>query len=101
MAYMELATAVRESAPLVLVVLDDGCYGAEYTKLSEAGLNPGYSLLENWPDLTAIAQNLGCEAVTVTSEDDLEAAVKLIDQGHLPLMIDIRADPTVDVGVLR
>lgn len=101
MAYMELATAVREKAPLVVVVLNDGCYGAEYTKLSDAGLDPTYSLLPGWPDCAAVARSLGCESVTVTSEAELEAAVGLISKGVLPLVIDVRADPTVDVGVLR
>jgi thiamine pyrophosphate-dependent acetolactate synthase large subunit-like protein len=101
MAYMELATAVRESVPLVVVVLNDGCYGAEYTKLSDAGLNPAYSVLAGWPDCAAVARSLGCEAVTVTSDSGLKNAVDLISEGRLPLVIDVRADPTVDVGVLR
>jgi thiamine pyrophosphate-dependent acetolactate synthase large subunit-like protein len=100
MSYMELATAAREELPLVVVVLDDGCYGAEYTKLAEAGLDPAYSLLR-WPDLAEVARSLGCHAVTVTSDDELSEAVKLVAEGSLPLVIDVRADPTVDVGVLN
>jgi thiamine pyrophosphate-dependent acetolactate synthase large subunit-like protein len=100
MSYMELATAAREKLPLVVVVLDDGCYGAEYTKLAEAGLDPTYSLLR-WPDLAEVARSLGCHAVTVTSEDGLSEAAKLVAEGSLPLVIDVRADPTVDVGVLN
>lgn len=101
MAYMELATAVRESAPLVVVVLNDGSYGAEYTKLSQAGLDPNYSLLQGWPDCAEVARALGCDAVTVRTESELKAAADLIHAGRLPLVIDVRADPTVDVGVLR
>ena len=100
MSYMELATAAREQLPLVVVVLDDGCYGAEYTKLVEAGLDPAYSLLQS-PDLAGVARSLGCHAVTVTSEDGLSEAAKLVAEGSLPLVIDVRADPTVDVGVLN
>lgn len=100
MSYMELATAAREELPLVVVILDDGCYGAEYTKLADAGLDPAYSLLR-WPDLAEVARSLGCHAVTVTSEDELTEAAKLVAEGHLPLVIDVRADPTVDVGVLN
>lgn len=99
MSFMELATAVREQWPLVVIVLDDGCYGAEYTKLAEAGQDPAYSLLQ-WPDLAEVAQSLGCEAITVTSDADLESATKLVEEGRLPLVIDVKADPSVDIGVL-
>ena len=100
MSYMELATAAREKLPLVVVILDDSCYGAEYTKLADAGLDPSYSLLR-WPDLAEVARALGCHAVTVTTEEQLADAAKLVDEGRLPLVIDVRADPTVDVGVLN
>lgn len=100
MSYMELATAAREELPLVVVVLNDGCYGAEYTKLAQAGLDPAYSLLQ-WPNLAEVARSLGCHAVTITHDDDLSKAAKLVADGSLPLVIDVRADPTVDVGVLN
>lgn len=100
MSYMELATAAREKLPLVVVILNDGCYGAEYTKLAEAGLNPDYSLLSS-PDLCEVARSLGCRAVSVTSPADLTKAAEFVDQGELPLVIDVRADPRVDPGVLN
>ena len=99
-AYLELAVAVREKTPLVLVVLDDGCYGAEYTKLSAAGLNPEYSLLPGWPDLAAVARVLGCATVTVSKVEDLAKVAAHVDEGALPLVVVVRADPTVDIGVL-
>ncbi|WP_188835398.1 thiamine pyrophosphate-binding protein [Flexivirga endophytica] len=100
MSYMELATAAREKLPLVVVILDDGCYGAEYTKLAEAGLNPQYSLLDS-PDLCDVARSLGCEAIRATDTADLHKAAALVEEGHLPLVIDVRADPGVDPGVLN
>lgn len=100
MGYMELITAVREKAPLVVVILNDGCYGAEYTKLRDFGLDPNYSLL-NWPDPVEVARSLGCQAITVTSEEGLREAASMVEAGQLPLVIDVRADPTVDIGVLR
>lgn len=100
MSYMELATAAREKLPLVVVVLDDGCYGAEYTKLAEAGLDPQYSLLDS-PDLCNVARALGCRTIEATSVADLHDAAALVEQGQLPLVIDVRADPRVDPGVLN
>lgn len=100
MSYMELATAAREKLPLVVVILDDGCYGAEYTKLADAGLNPEYSLLDS-PDLCDVARSLGCQAIQATSTDDLRKAAELVEAGSLPLVVDVRADPRVDPGVLN
>jgi len=38
MGMIELATAVQHQVPVVMVVFNDGAYGAEYVKLQQHGL---------------------------------------------------------------
>jgi len=94
MGMIELITAARENLPLVVVVMNDGAYGAEYGKLLQHGLDPRHALLR-WPDFAAVATSLGATGVTVRSLTDLEMAVSLIDQVSGPLLIDVRADPAL------
>ena len=58
MSLPELETAARERIPVVVVVLDDGAYGAETYMMEKAGLDPALSLFEN-PDLAQVARDLG------------------------------------------
>jgi thiamine pyrophosphate-dependent acetolactate synthase large subunit-like protein len=42
MGLIEFSTAVRYRLPLVLIVVNDGAYGAEWTKLRGFGVDPAY-----------------------------------------------------------
>jgi thiamine pyrophosphate-dependent acetolactate synthase large subunit-like protein len=99
MSLMEFSTAVRLNLPLALVVLDDGSYGAEYTKLADAGLDPKHSLM-TWPDIAEVGRSLGANAMAVRTWAELEAAVEEIRNGRLPILIDVHVDPSVDIGIL-
>ncbi|WP_169945351.1 thiamine pyrophosphate-binding protein [Microbispora sp. H11081] len=98
MGMAELITAVRWKLPIVVVVCNDGAYGMEYHHLEKAGVDPAPSLL-HWPDFAPVARAYGAEAVTVRTMDELEAAVKRLDAtSGVPFVIEIKADPSVDVG---
>lgn len=99
MGLMEFSTAVRHGLPLVLVVVNDGCYGAEWTKLQGYGVDPQYALV-SWPDLAGLGAALGGHAMTAYTLADLDKAADYVDRGDLPLLIDLRIDPAVDIGVL-
>jgi thiamine pyrophosphate-dependent acetolactate synthase large subunit-like protein len=96
MGLIEFSTAVREKLPLVLVVLDDGSYGAEYTKLAGYGADPKYSLLD-WPEFADVAQSLGGRGFTVRNLGELEALADELGHVDEPLLIDIKCDPKVDI----
>jgi acetolactate synthase I/II/III large subunit len=100
MGLLELVTAVRLRLPLVLVVLNDGAYGAEYAKLVEYGVDPVHSLLD-LPDLAEVAHALGAAAVTIRSAAELHAVGPALEALDGPLVIDIRADPCVDITAER
>jgi thiamine pyrophosphate-dependent acetolactate synthase large subunit-like protein len=100
MALTELVTAVRLRLRLVIVVLNDGAYGAEYTKLAQYGVDPDYSLLE-WPEFAGVARALGLAGMTVRTKHELDALGPALDAVDAPLLIDIKADPTVDISAER
>ncbi|MEV4349999.1 thiamine pyrophosphate-dependent enzyme, partial [Actinoplanes sp. NPDC049596] len=87
----EFATAVREGLDLIVIICNDGGYGAEHVQFVERGLDPAMSLFA-WPDLARVAEAMGGDAITVRHLDDLEVAAKAIDRRTRPLVIDLRVD---------
>ena len=88
----ELATAVRQGLDLIVLVLNDGAYGAEHVQLHERGLDPSPTTF-SWPDLQPVAEALGAASVTVRDADDLESLPFAIAERRGPLLIDVRLDP--------
>lgn len=89
----ELSTAVREGLRLLVLVFNDGAYGAEYMKLITEGFDAKLSY-NQWPDLAQVARGLGAEAHTVQTVDDVGALVQVVADMHGPVVVDIRLDPT-------
>lgn len=89
---VELNTAVRHNLPLVVLVLNDQCYGAEYLKLDYFGSKVDWATFE-WPSFAEVARSLGAHAIRATSMADLEPAAKAIEDQQFPLVIEIVADP--------
>ncbi|MGQ4331086.1 thiamine pyrophosphate-binding protein [Streptomyces hayashii] len=94
----EFTTAVRHRLPLVVVVLNDGAYGAEHYKLRNHGYDPAYSAFA-WPDLAGLATAMGARALTVRKADELDAVGELLPVLDGPLLVDVRLDP--DVNLVR
>ncbi|XVV08850.1 thiamine pyrophosphate-binding protein [Actinoplanes sp. CA-131856] len=87
----EFATAVREHQDMIVVVCNDGGYGAEHIQFTRRGLDPSLSLFA-WPDLAAVATAAGGEGFTVRDDDDLDHVAKVIADRRGPLLIDLRLD---------
>ncbi len=88
----EFTTAVRTGADLIVLLFNDGSYGAEYMQFQAKGMEPGLSLFD-WPDFEPLAQAMGAAAATVRSEADLGPAIAVIAGRKGPVLIDIRLDP--------
>ena len=97
MSLGEFATAVREKLPLVVVVFNDGAYGAEYFRLERRGMDATVSELA-WPELAALAVAMGAHGLTITKLSDLDHVPQTISQLTGPLLIDIKLDPRVNVA---
>jgi thiamine pyrophosphate-dependent acetolactate synthase large subunit-like protein len=88
----EFNTAVRYGLDVVVAVVNDGAYGAEYRDLKLEDRNPDWCRFD-WPNFASVAEALGGTGIRVTSLDDLprmEAALRA--RAH-PLLIDIVLDP--------
>lgn len=88
----EFNTAVRHGADLIVAVMDDGAYGAEYYRFVERSLDPALTKFD-WPDLASVAGALGGAGVTVRSLQDFERVRAVIEDRDRPVLIDVRLDP--------
>jgi acetolactate synthase-1/2/3 large subunit len=90
----ELETVTRHKLQMVLIVWNDGGYGAEVHKLKVKGFDPA---LAQWvsPDFVAIAKAFGGDGVKLSKESEMGAAVaEGLRKGGL-FLIDARVSPSV------
>lgn len=90
----EFNTAVRHKLDMIVVMCNDGAYGAEHIQFRDKDMDPGLSTFE-WPDFAPVAQALGGQGVAVRSEADLDAAAQAIQHRDRlrPLLIDLKLHP--------
>lgn len=88
----EFGTAVRLGADLIVVVLNDGGYGAEHIQFRTRDMDPALSLFA-WPDLARVAEALGGTGATVRGPADLDALGPLLESRDRPVLVDVRLDP--------
>jgi thiamine pyrophosphate-dependent acetolactate synthase large subunit-like protein len=90
----ELETAVRYKMPLLVVVMNNQCLGAEYYKLDAKKMDAMTSVIPT-PDLGAVAVAMGGRGALVTHNDQLRTAVKDWVAKPGPMVIDVRISRTV------
>jgi thiamine pyrophosphate-dependent acetolactate synthase large subunit-like protein len=88
----ELHSAIRASLPVIVVICDDGSYGAEYDQYVHKSVSPALSLFA-WPSFAEVARAMGADGVTVASVADVPAAVAAAHAPVRPLVIDVLIDP--------
>jgi thiamine pyrophosphate-dependent acetolactate synthase large subunit-like protein len=88
----ELHSAIRADLPLVIVICNDGSYGAEYDQYVHRSVNPALSLFA-WPSFAEVAQAMGADGVTVASVADVAGAVAAAQTPTRPLVVDVLMDP--------
>lgn len=88
----EFNTAVRHGLDVVVVVLNDGAYGAEHIQFRNRGMDPRLSTFK-WPEFAAVATALGGRGYTVRTQAELDAALAAVPHRDRPILIDVRLDP--------
>lgn len=88
----EFNTAVRHGLDIVVVVLNDGSYGAEYIQFQNTNKDPSISTF-TWPEFASVALGLGGQGVTVHSLDQLRETLADLPRGDKPTLVDIKLDP--------
>lgn len=91
---VEFNTVVRHRLDIVVVVINDGGYGAEHIQFRDRGMDPTISHI-GWPDFAPVADALGGKGLTVRRMEDL-AQVREAIEGRSrtgPVLIDLKVDP--------
>lgn len=89
----ELSVVRREKLDLIIIVCNDGSYGAEHVQFTNRNMLPDLSMIDP-PDFAAVAQAIGLQSFPVTDCDQLETACLAIRDRRGPVLIDLRLDPT-------
>jgi acetolactate synthase-1/2/3 large subunit len=88
----EFNTAVRHKLDLIVIVCNDGAYGAEHIQFRRKDMDPKLSL-NDWPDFAPVANALGGTGITVRNREDLYAISGTIENRDRPVLIDLKLDP--------
>lgn len=87
----EFGSAVRHKCDLILIICNDGCYGAELSHFGNMQIDPDLAMYD-WPDFAPVAIALGGNGITVRSDQDLENVAYAIRNRNGPLLIDLKLD---------
>lgn len=88
----ELHSAIRADLPLVVVICNDGSYGAEYDQFVNRGVRADLSLFD-WPDFADVARSLGALGLTIDRVQDVAPAVAALGTPGRPVVVDVRIAP--------
>ncbi|RQH01876.1 thiamine pyrophosphate-binding protein [Natrarchaeobius oligotrophus] len=95
MSLPELDTAARHDVPMIVVVMNDDALGAEYHMGKTRGYSGSVGKIRA-PDFEELAIDMGAEAHTVRSVDDVEAIeAELTAELNGPVVVDCRVNPEV------
>lgn len=87
----EFNTAVRYGLDLVVFVMNDGAYGAEYYRFVAEELDAS-PITFDWPDLADVATSLGGHGLSVTELSDFDRVERAIADRTGPVLVDVRLD---------
>jgi acetolactate synthase-1/2/3 large subunit len=94
MHVQELDTAARFGLDVIIVVINDGGFGAEMHKLSARG-NPSRLATYQSPDFAAVATGLGGSGRRIDDLGQLGEALRAIAGQRRPAVLDVRVSPHV------
>ncbi|WP_068398729.1 thiamine pyrophosphate-binding protein [Kribbia dieselivorans] len=96
MSLAELPTAIRDRRRLLVLLYNDGAYGAEYYKLVHFGEDADHSL-NSWPEIVPAVEAMGGSGLVARTLADLDAVPALLEAADGPVVVDIRMDPRVNI----
>ena len=104
MTMADLETAVRERARVISLVFDNGRYGAIWRAQDARGPGGGLGTRLGAVDFAGIATACGALGLTVSTDEELEPALRqAIDAGR-PALLHLMVDPrwtTAEAGLTR
>ncbi|MFQ5762200.1 MAG: thiamine pyrophosphate-binding protein [Candidatus Bathyarchaeia archaeon] len=93
MSLVELATAVQHNIPIVAVVMNNNCWGAEkaYQKYYFNNRYMGSDLRN--PDFAEVARNFGATGFKVEKPGELKSALQEAFKLAVPSLVEVLVDP--------
>lgn len=88
----EFNTAVRYGLDMIVVICNDGAYGAEHIKFRQKDRDPAHILFA-WPEFSQVAESLGGSGIVIRSEEDFPQIEAALACRKGPLLIDLKLDP--------
>ncbi len=99
MTMSELETAAREGIALVVVVMNDGAYGAELHYLKMRNMPVATAVFAD-VDFAPVAQAFGFQAHTVRTLDELRRLAPLLQRPDGPILLDCKINASVAAAFL-
>lgn len=99
MTLSELETTAREGIPLVIVLMNDGAYGAELHYLKMRDMPVSTAIFADI-DFAPIAQAFGFETYTVRNLDELQQLAPALRNPQGPLLLDCKINASVAAAFL-
>lgn len=94
MTISELETTAREGIPLVIVLMNDGAYGAELHYLKMRDMPVSKAVFADI-DFAPSAQAFGFEAHTVRTLDELQKLAAMLENPQGPILLDCKINASV------
>lgn len=96
MNIQELDTMARSSAPVLVVVMNDGAYGAEVHKMASLNLDPTLAAFTR-VDFAAAAASMAVEGHTLTAESaaKLPQLLESFAADPRPMLVDVHTSPSM------
>ncbi|MGC0367033.1 acetolactate synthase-1/2/3 large subunit [Rhodococcus sp. 27YEA15] len=88
----DLVMAAQQNRNLVVLLLNDFAYGAEYVQMTGRDMAPEFTTL-TWPDFGPIAKAIGAQGYTASNFVELDEALANIDFENGPTLLEVRIDP--------
>lgn len=99
MTMSELETAAREGIPLIVVLINDGAYGAELHYLKMRDMPVSTAVFADI-DFAPVAQAFGFEAFTVRTLDELAKLAPTLRDPQGPILLDCKVNASVAAAFL-
>jgi thiamine pyrophosphate-dependent acetolactate synthase large subunit-like protein len=91
----DLETAVRQQLPLLVVVMNDSAFGAEYHHLAMAGLEATDAIVFDDVDFASVARSYGARAVSARTAEELAQIADWVADPSGPLVVDAKVTRSV------
>lgn len=97
MSLSELDTLKRSGAPVLVVVFNDGVYGAEYPHLIELGASREPASFAS-SSIFSIAQAIGLRGAVIEEGDDLSRLDALVADATQPALVEVKCAPPTNIA---